>query len=79
MFGYDNERTNSHMERRINEREAAVVRQIFERYAAGQGFRTIAHELNDAHVPAPRPQPHRPSGWAPSSCAKCYIVTCIAA
>jgi site-specific DNA recombinase len=59
--------TPSHVERRINDVAAAIVRQIFERRAAGQRFRTIAKELNEAHVPAPRPQEQRPSAWAPSS------------
>jgi DNA invertase Pin-like site-specific DNA recombinase len=37
----------------IDEAEAAIVRRIFEEYAAGKSYRTIAHVLNEEHVPAP--------------------------
>jgi DNA invertase Pin-like site-specific DNA recombinase len=37
--------------RRINEAEAAIVRRIFQDYAAGISPRTIAKRLNDEHVP----------------------------
>ena len=82
VFGYDNvcsacgrqipagERrccTHGHTERRINEREAAVVRQIFESCAAGTGYTRIAKRLNDERAPCPRPQQDRPAGWSPSS------------
>ena len=40
--------------RLIDDREAAVVRQIFRQYAAGQSARAIASELNRSGVPAPR-------------------------
>ena len=39
--------------RRINETEAAVVRRIFQDYAAGISPRIIAKRLNDEHVPGP--------------------------
>lgn len=67
VFGYDNVRVNGHVERRVNETEATVVREIFDRYAAGVGFRVIAHELNARRVPSPRPQRGRPAGWEPST------------
>ena len=67
VFGYDNVRVEGHVERRINDAEAAVVRRIFELAALGQGLRAIAHSLNaDGHA-SPRPQRGRPAGWAPSS------------
>jgi hypothetical protein len=44
-FGYDNVPVNGHVERRINEKEAAVVRRIFELCAAGHGQIAIAHRL----------------------------------
>ena len=59
--------TRSHVVRRINEAEAAVVRAIFNRYAGGMGFRLIAKALNDAGQPAPRAQRARPCGWNGSS------------
>ncbi len=73
VFGYDNvevvgaDGQRSHVERRINEGEAAVVRRIFELCAAGAGLTRITKTLNAEHVPAPRAQQGRPIAWAPSS------------
>lgn len=59
VYGYDNvavlegERRVC-VEHRINEREAAIVRELFERYAAGDGLRTIVCDLNERGVPPPR-------------------------
>jgi site-specific DNA recombinase len=44
-----------------------VVRDIYARYADGQGFKKIAHALNAQHRPSPRPQRHRPAGWDPGT------------
>ena len=66
-FGYDNLRIDGHVERRINEREADVVRRIFELCASGHGYTKIAKTLNAESAPCPRPQQGRPAGWAPSS------------
>jgi DNA invertase Pin-like site-specific DNA recombinase len=66
-FGYDNARVNGHVERRINDTEAAVVVRIFESYAAGHGLGTIAKQLNEQSAFRPSPQQGRPAGWAPSS------------
>jgi len=67
VFGYDNVRVDGHVERRINEPQAAVVRRIFELCAAGTGYTRIAKRLNSEHAPAPRPQQQRPSGWSTST------------
>jgi site-specific DNA recombinase len=79
LFGYDNVEVTLpdpltgrpkrlHVERRITETEAAVVRQIFELVAAGWGTRRITHELNARRVPAPPPRrAGRPRAWAPST------------
>jgi hypothetical protein len=73
VFGYDNveivgpDGQRSHVERRINEAEAAVVLRIFEMSAAGAGLTHITKTLNDAGVPAPRSQQGRPTAWATSS------------
>jgi len=73
VFGYDNvdvpgpDGKRSHVRRVINESEATVVRQIFARCAAGQGYPRIARGLNDEGATAPRSQRGRPAGWAPSS------------
>ena len=66
-FGYTNLRVNGHVERRINEAEAAVVRRIFELCAGGTGYTKIAKTLNAEGAPCPRPQQGRPAGWGPSS------------
>lgn len=67
VFGYDNLRVDGHVERRINDREAPVIRRMFELAALGHGLRVIAHTLNAEGSAAPRPQRGRPVGWAPSS------------
>lgn len=73
VFGYDNveivgpDGQRSHVERRINPGEAAVVRRIFERCAEGAGLTRITKELNAEGAPAPRAQQGRPIAWAPSS------------
>src|SRR4051812_17343504 len=60
VFGYDNLPIDTGGIRRvINDAEAAVVRDIFDRCAKGQGFRTIAHALNATGAPAPRAQQQR--------------------
>jgi site-specific DNA recombinase len=69
VFGYDNveildaDGRRHHVERRINEAEAVVVRRIFDLCAAGQGLRTIAHTLNNDRVPTPSAQQGRPCAW----------------
>lgn len=73
VFGYDNvnvtsaDGSRSHVERRINDHEAATVRRIFELCASGVGVRSIAKRLNAEGAPAPRSQQGRPRAWAPSS------------
>src|SRR5262249_58204996 len=56
------------VERRSSEAEAAVIREIFEKAAAGWGTRRIAHDLNARGVLAPPPRrAGRPRAWAPST------------
>ena len=62
VFGYDNVRVDGHVERRINDVEAAVIRRIFELAALGHGLRVIAHTINAERLSAPRPQRRRPVG-----------------
>src|SRR5262249_58293242 len=58
VFGYANveiqlpDGRRSHVERRINETEAAVVRRVFELCAQGRGKVTVAKLLNAAGAPA---------------------------
>ena len=57
-----------HVERRVHEAEATVVRRIFRLYAEGVGYPTIAHTLNHERALAPSPRrTGRLAGWAPSS------------
>jgi site-specific DNA recombinase len=73
VFGYHNvpvlDATGQrrHVDRHIHEREAAVVRRIFELCAAGHGVRSIAKQLNAVGEAAPRAQQGRPVAWSPSS------------
>jgi hypothetical protein len=78
-FGYDNvdvlssipgpdgRPKRSHVELKINDKEAPVVVEIFEYCAGGKGYTTIAKLLNAEGRPCPRPNPGRPQAWAPSS------------
>lgn len=68
-FGYDNMRGADawrHVEYRINESEAGIVRSVFERYAGGVGVRTVAQALNDERAPPPRAGKRGTGSWAPS-------------
>ena len=67
VFGYDNVRVEGHVERRINEAEAIVIRQMFARCAEGTGYTRLAKQLNEEHALTPRPRKGRPAGWCPSS------------
>ena len=73
VFGYDNVEVlgvsgeRSHVTRKINEAEAAVVRRIFELSASGAGLTRITKALNEEGAPAPRAQRGRPTAWAGSS------------
>ena len=72
-FGYDNidvstsDGRRSHVERRVREDEADVVRRIFTLCADGVGMTSIAKRLNAEGALSPRAQRGRPRAWAPSS------------
>jgi site-specific DNA recombinase len=66
-FGYRNEVTATGVHLRIDEREAAVVRRIFEMCANGASIKRIARTLNNEHVPPPRPRPGRIASWCPTA------------
>lgn len=57
----------SHVERCINDAEAATVRKIFVLCASGIGYARIARQLNAEGAHAPRPQQGRPAGWSQTS------------
>jgi Recombinase len=65
---YDDAERRSHVVRKVNEAEAAVVVRIFELVAEGHGLKKVAHRLNDERALAPTlRRPGGPRGWAPSS------------
>jgi site-specific DNA recombinase len=52
----------------VDPTQAAIVRRIFERYAAGDSMKRIAIDLNDQGILSPQPQKGRVSrSWCPSS------------
>jgi site-specific DNA recombinase len=73
VFGYDNAPVTdangkrSHVARRVNATEAAIVRRLFALSADGVGYSRIAKLLNAERAPAPRPKAGRPSAWSPST------------
>ena len=74
VYGYDNievmtegAEKRSRVEYRINEAQAEVIREIFRAYAAGDGLRTIAKNLNGRGVPRPRVGKRGTGSWAPAS------------
>jgi DNA invertase Pin-like site-specific DNA recombinase len=90
VFGYDNVEIagtmldfqgctkRSHVELRINEAEADVVRKMFRLYADGRGFTSIAKALNadGAICLRPRPSFGKPQGWVSSSLRQ-IILRCL--
>jgi site-specific DNA recombinase len=64
VYGYDNEGSKGRKVRRVNEVEAAIVREVYDRFAAGQGAKSIARSLNLRGAPSPRAQQGRPCGWS---------------
>jgi site-specific DNA recombinase len=73
VFGFDNvevlaaDGQRSHVQRKVNEPEAAVVRRIFRLCADGAGLTRITKLLNAEGAVSPRAQRGRPQAWAPSS------------
>ena len=73
LFGYENvditsgSGERSHVERRIVEPEAAIIRRIFTLSADGYGVKAIAKLLNADGYQSPRAQRDRSQTWAPSS------------
>ncbi len=73
LFGYENvevvgpDGNRSHVERRIVEAEAAVIRRIFELAIEGRGLKAIARQMNDERAISPMAQRGRSRTWAPTS------------
>jgi site-specific DNA recombinase len=68
VFGYTVDRiAKGHCELKVDEHDAQVVRDIYTRFANGQGARTIAKELNIAGVRKPRAHGGKTDGWSNST------------
>lgn len=68
VFGYDNvRRPEGGTVRAINEEQAALVRELFERYAEGDGLRALAKRLNSRGVPPPRAGKRGTGSWSSSA------------
>jgi site-specific DNA recombinase len=65
VYGYDNVRVGDHIERRVNEPEAAVIRRRLQLTAAGQGLVRIAKTLTAEGIVPPR-ETRQAHGWAAS-------------
>jgi site-specific DNA recombinase len=72
VYGYDNVpvlegSVKKRTEYRINEEQAAVVRDIFEMYAEGRGLKAIAVELNARRILSPSAGKRGIGLWSPSA------------
>lgn len=72
VYGYDNIEVKNgeqrvRVEYRVNEHQAEIVREIFRRYATGDGLRTIAKGLNARHIEPPKAGKRGTGSWSYSS------------
>lgn len=63
VYGYRNVRGPAGVRYEVDPAEAAAVREMYERHAAGESARAIARSLTARGVPAPRGAP----SWAPTT------------
>ena len=67
-FGYQNVQTPEGVRLEVDDREAVIVRRIFEMSAAGHSLRKIARTLNEDRVSPPRPRAGRQyASWCPTA------------
>lgn len=72
VYGYKNVEVKAgeqrvRVEYEIDNGEAGIVREMFARYARGEGLRTIVKELNARRVPPPRAGKRGTGSWATSA------------
>ena len=72
VYGYDNVDVKEgdqrvRVEYKINEEQAAIVRELFKRYAEGEGLRSIVKDLNARRIPPPRAGKRETGSWATSA------------
>lgn len=67
VYGYRSVEDGDYKRRVIESEQAEVVREIFERYAAGEGAKRIARDLNERGIPSPgsywKRRVRRADGW----------------
>lgn len=70
-YGYTAAKDSGTGQLEINEAQADIVRRIFEQFAQGRSYRSIASSLNEEGVPSPsstwKGMKVRFSGWTPST------------
>ena len=71
VYDYQNVETKeggkrTKVEYRIDDAQAAIVREVFTRFAAGDGLRTIVTDLNARSVPSPHAGRRGSGSWSPS-------------
>ena len=66
VYGYGRERREDGVHYVLDEAEAAVVREIYERRAQGDGLRTILRHLNARRIPSPRAGSRGTGSWSVS-------------
>ena len=73
IYGYTSVEDGDYRRRVVDEEQAAIVREIFERYAAGEGAKTIARDLNARGIPSPgsywNNRVRRADGWVHTTLA----------
>lgn len=73
IYGYRSVEDGDYRRRVIEPEQAAVVQEIFERYAAGESAKTIARALNERGVPSPGSfwKNRRDKGWPHTTILGC--------
>ncbi|AUX43692.1 uncharacterized protein SOCE26_051440 [Sorangium cellulosum] len=72
VYGYNNMEVKNgdqrvRVEYRINEEQSEIIREIFRRYAQGEGLRTIVKDFNARRVPPPRAGKRGTGSWSTSA------------
>ena len=67
VYGYRNTRVGNDVLREVEPHEAAIVREVFERRAAGEGYRSLAQDLNARGIPSPHAGRRGTGSWSPST------------
>lgn len=77
VYGYTSVENGDYRRRVVDDDQAAIVREIFERYAAGEGAKTIARDLNARGVPSPgsywNNRKRRAIGWVNTTLSGSYV------